>query len=59
MGWPRFRHGWENFAALAMTSLPTDRSSVPAMYPIPQLAHFSMFADLNSTVRITPIHFTV
>ena len=54
IGSRRFRHGWENFEALAMNSLPSNRSSVPAMYPIPQLARFSMYADLNSTAPVSP-----
>ena len=48
------RHGWENFAGLAMKSLPFNHSSVPSLYPIPVLANFSMFADLNSTAPVSP-----
>ena len=54
IGGRQFRHGWENFNGLAMKSLPSNRSSVPAMYPIPQLANFSMFTDLNSTAPVSP-----
>jgi hypothetical protein len=48
------RHGWENFSPLAMKSLPFNKSQVPAMYPVQQLANFSMFADLNRTAPALP-----
>ena len=38
IGGRRFRHGWEDFAPLAMSALPSSRSSVPAMYPVPQVS---------------------
>lgn len=43
------RHGWENFAALAMPALPFNHSKIPSMYPIDLLANYSMFLDVNST----------
>jgi hypothetical protein len=44
------RHGWENYAPLAMPSLPRHHTQIPGMYPVqPDLARNSMFADLNAT----------
>lgn len=44
------RHGWENFAPLAMRSLLYNHSSIPAMFPMSTLAKFSMWRDMNSSM---------
>jgi hypothetical protein len=41
------RHGWENFAALAMKGLASNHSKIPAMFPVETLAKFSMWQDMN------------
>ena len=43
------RHGWENFAALAMQGLASNHSKIPAMFPVSTLAKFSMWQDMNSS----------
>ena len=43
------RHGWENFAALAMEGLASNHSKIPAMFPIATLAKFSMWRDMNAS----------
>ena len=43
------RHGWENFAALAMAGLESNHSKIPAMFPVSTLAKFSMWQDMNAS----------
>jgi hypothetical protein len=43
------RHGWENFAGLAMVGLESNRSKIPAMFPVSTLAKFSMWQDMNAS----------
>jgi hypothetical protein len=50
------RHGWENFAPLAMQSLPMNHSDVPSMFPLTTLAKFSVWADMNATSPRVPQH---
>lgn len=48
------RHGWENFAPLAMASLPHNLSNIPSMYPLGTLANFSLFTDMLSERPVQP-----
>lgn len=46
------RHGWENFAALAMAGLESNHSKIPAMFPVSTLAKFSMWQDMNASKAV-------
>lgn len=48
------RHGWENFAALSMKSLPFNKSQIPSMFPVNVLAKFSIFQDMNASSPVKP-----